>query len=363
MNSLPHTPTPVHRQTLKAQVRLLVRSWNLQAEAHAFLSRGQPLRGYARLREARSLAAAAGLADLDPTRSFLDALLSPWGLPLRGYVREVAHTLLLLALETGLHRGYHPNTSEVLLHLPQGVLALALWPHEKPETGRKRVQRSLAQLAKAGLVATAARVGNALDRQGKPLGWKDGTVFRVRLRPGRARPITREELAYPWRDLEADIRAGRTLRHLRQMSQSLKQLKVGNLLELLKDWTLPPPENSQTPLYDWDIRRDGLRNALQDVKTCARQDRSRLVGQVGELLARALRDPGSVNLYRALIWGALRLWDRGEDLFAALWIALERVLVDLQEGFARRAGALLISRLRASGLWARLMEGPMYRVA
>ena len=130
MNILPRKLTPVHRQTLKAQVRLLARAWTLQAEAHAFLSRGQPLRGYARLRAA--LPVAAGLEGQEPMRSFLAALLSPWGLPLRGYVREVAHTHLLLALETGLPRGYHPNTSEVLLHLPQGVLALAAGAPGRP---------------------------------------------------------------------------------------------------------------------------------------------------------------------------------------------------------------------------------------
>lgn len=189
----------------------------------------------------------------------------------------------------------------MVFHLPQGALALALWPQVKPETGRKRVQRSLARLAEAGLLAFAPRVGNALNRQtGKPLGWKDGTVFRVRLRPGRARP------------------------------QNL---------------------------------RAGLRNALQDVKLRARQERPRFVGRTGELLARALRDPGSVNLYRALLWGALRRKDRGEDRFEALWNALDRVLTALQEGFAKKPGALLIARLRESGLRALLLEGPQYRVA
>jgi len=237
------------------------RRQTLQAQARALPSQGQPLAGYARLQEARTLAAglaAAAFMELVPLEPFLEALLSPWGLPLRGYDREVAHTLLHLALEVGLHRAYHPITSEVVFHLPQGALALALWPQVKPETGRKRVQRSLARLAEAGLLAFAPRVGNALDRQtGKPLGWKDGTVFRVRLRPGRARPLTREELAYPWRDLEADTHKGRTLLKLRQnpeVSQSLKHPKGVAPVELLKDWALPPAALPQTPLSDWDTR-------------------------------------------------------------------------------------------------------------
>jgi len=42
---------------------------------------------------------------------------------------------------------------------------------------------------------------------------------------------------------------------------------------------------------------------------------------------------------------------------------MERALVDREEGFARRAGALLTSRLRASGLLTRLLDAPPYRVA
>ena len=172
------------------------------------------------------------------------------------------------------------------------------------------------------------------------------------------------------RDLEADTHKGRTLLKLRQnpeVSQSPKHPKGVAPVELLKDWALPPAALPQTPLSDWDTRpqnlRAGLRNVLQDVKLCARQERPRFVGRTGELLARALRDPGSVNLYRALLWGALRRKDRGEDRFEALWNALDRVLTDLQEGFAKKPGALLIARLRESGLRALLLEGPQYRVA
>ncbi|MFX9664957.1 hypothetical protein ABTO78_20080, partial [Acinetobacter baumannii] len=93
------------------------------------------------------------------------------------------------------------------------------------------------------------------------------------------------------------------------------------------------------------------RNAVQDVKFCARKDRREFVGRSGETLAGVLRDPKRVNLYRALLWGALRQLDRGVDLFEPLWRVLERVLVDLQEGFAKKPGALLIARLRQAGLW------------
>ncbi|RIH84948.1 hypothetical protein Mrose_02416 [Calidithermus roseus] len=391
------------RKALRSQARLLAlteaqrqspkrdQAQALQAEAYQLLSLGSPLRGYSRLKQAGTLL--QGLPEADPSgptslEPFLDAVLARMGHAPRGHDLEVARTLLHLAMEVGLHRAYHPATGEVVFHLPQGALALALWPEVKPETGRKRVQRALARLSEAGLLAFAPRVGNARDRQtGKPLGWKDGTVFRVRLSPGRARPLTREELAHPWRDLEADTRRGRTLLKVRrgqqnpEVSQSLKHPEGVPPAELLKDWALPPAVLPQTPLSDWDTpasrctgsprpergssvsRRAAARNALQDVKLCAREERRAFVGEAGTALARLLSDGQSAGLYRALLWGALRRLDRGEDRFEALWNALDRVLTDLEEGFARKPGALLVARLREGGLWAELVEGAPYRVA
>lgn len=377
------------KKALRSQARLLAltesqrqspkrdQAQALQAEAYQLLSLGSPLRGYSRLKQAGALL--QGLPEADPSdptpiEPFLDAVLACMGHAPRGYDLEVARTLLHLALEVGLHRAYHPATGEVVFHLPQGALALALWPEAKSETGRKRVQRALARLQEAGLLAAAPRVGNARDwGTGEPLGWMDGTVFRVRLRPGRARPLTREELAYPWRDLEADTRKGRTLLKARrerqspEVSQSPKHPKGVLPAELLKDWALPPVALPQTPLSDWDTpassRRAAARNALQDVKLCAREERRAFVGEAGTALARLLSDGQSAGLYRALLWGALRRLDRGEDRFEALWNALDRVLTDLEEGFARKPGALLVARLREGGLWALLVEGPQYRVA
>ncbi|RTI13836.1 hypothetical protein CSW27_08045, partial [Thermus scotoductus] len=67
-------------------------------------------------------------------------------------------------------------------------------------------------LGEAGAIASAPRVGNARDGgRGGRWGWKDGQVVRVRLRRGRARPHTREEIAHPWRDLQRDIKSRRTV--------------------------------------------------------------------------------------------------------------------------------------------------------
>jgi hypothetical protein len=366
------------RRRLRAQARLLedrVREERealarAEREAYALLSAGAPLGGYDRLLRARAQALRRAVAP--PEReAYAEAVLARLGLPaLSPHAREVARALVLVALEVGRARGYHARTAEVAFHLPQQVLAAALWPDARPETARKRIQRALARLAGAGLVAHRGRVGNARDRAtGGLLGWRDGTVFRVRLAPGRAAPIRAEELAHPWRDLEADIRRGRTARRRLAggVSQSKNTKEKGSFLEMLLSWALAPVLKPKAPLSVWDTAseppRVRLRNALMDVRAAERPLRRDLVEAAARLAAHLLADPGSLRFYAALLWGALRQLDRGADPFPALAAEMERALVDREEGFARRAGALLTARLRASGLLVQLLAAPPYRVA
>ena len=366
------------RDHLRAQARLLAagarereRDAGVTAardEAYRLLSADAPLGGYASLLRARARAERAG-AEPPSRDAYAEALLARQGRleALSGHARELAVTLVTLALEVGLGRAYHPRTTEVAFHLPQSVLATALWPDAAPETGRKRVQRALKALTGLGLLSYRGRVGNARDRAtGKPLGWKDGTVILVRLAPGQARPLSHEDLAYPWRDLEADIKRGRTARAVSdKMSQSNTIRERFGAVEILKDWALAPVVK-QDPVIDRDIPGHNLRararNAIMDVRLAPRELRRDLVESAARLLAHALADPGSLPFYAALLWGALRRYDRGEDRFQALAQEVERVLVDREEGFARKAGALLVSRLRKSGLYA-LVETPPWRVA
>ena len=136
---------------------------------------------------------------------------------------------------------------------------------------------------------------------------------------------------------------------------------------MLLSWALAPVLKPKAPLSVWDTAseppRVRLRNAVMDVRAAERPLRRDLVESAARLAAHLLADPGSVRFYAALLWGALRLHDRGEDPFPALAAELERALVDREEGFARRAGALLTARLRASGLLVQLLDAPPYRVA
>ncbi|MFX4601159.1 hypothetical protein ABTB19_21050, partial [Acinetobacter baumannii] len=85
----------------------------LKAEAYALLAEERPLLAYATFQRAQALAKGlpeAAFTDPLTVEAFLEALASSLGLSLQGYDRQVAYTLLQLALEVGLYRGYHPLT-------------------------------------------------------------------------------------------------------------------------------------------------------------------------------------------------------------------------------------------------------------
>ena len=80
-------------------------------------------------------------------------------------------------------------------------------------------------------------------------------------------------------------------------------------------------------------------------------------------LAQGLTDENSLNFYRYLVWQLLRLHQQGRDYLLSVYQMLLRARTDHQERFARKPGALFISRLKACDLWAELREVPLTRVA
>jgi hypothetical protein len=73
-------------------------------------------------------------------------------------------------------------------------------------------------------------------------------------------------------------------------------------------------------------------------------------------LCTALADHGSVNFYRALVWGALRASEKGLDHFQTIYQMAIRARVDVQENFSRRGGALFVSRLKDTRIWDEIMK-------
>jgi hypothetical protein len=94
-----------------------------------------------------------------------------------------------------------------------------------------------------------------------------------------------------------------------------------------------------------------------------RAERNRVVELAAEALSQALADRGGVNFYRRLLWQLLRAADRGGgDYFGQLHLMAARARADVQEGFARKGGALFVSRLKGALWWDEVMRAPPTRV-
>jgi hypothetical protein len=102
---------------------------------------------------------------------------------------------------------------------------------------------------------------------------------------------------------------------------------------------------------------------LLDVPLVPKQGRREAVDRAARALNQHLTDDGSLNFYRYLVWQLLRLHQQGRDYVMAVYQMVQRVNADHREGFAKRPGALFVSRLKACALWDELREVPPTRIA
>jgi len=185
----------------------------------------------------------------------------------------------------------------------------------------------------------------------------DGALLCIRLDGYKKAQLTSFDFQETPRDLQADIRCGRTAYRL------LKQFEESST----------PTENKQdiTPLILWSLNPPSLFPPLQNdssgfaellggdyptgiLDLASSQDRNHDVDRTANHLARCLGDAGSLSFYRRLLWQLLRAKDRGWDFFGNVYHAVVRVMADKRERFARKPGALLVSRLKASACWDEL---------
>ncbi len=258
-----------------------------------------------------------------------------------------------VAVEVAAARGYSPNVSEVSLFCPVEAVALALGVH------RATVYRALPELRAAGLVDVR---GHFTTYRGRTRA--DGAVWCVRLRPvgGRSARVGYDALKRQYRDLGGDVEAGRTVwREMRQSKDLPRRAAVD--LELIKRWALPS-QDLKSPLRS-DCRIPARRSleAVLDAPHVERGDRARAVELGALALAAALRDRSGVGFYRRLLWQLLRRHDAGGAApFDAVYLAAQRAAVDSAEGFARKPGALFVSRLKRAGWYGDVMNAPPSRV-
>jgi hypothetical protein len=94
-----------------------------------------------------------------------------------------------------------------------------------------------------------------------------------------------------------------------------------------------------------------------------KNERNAAVRLGAEALASALNDSGSVSWYQKLLWSLLRHRELTEqDNSYQVYLAAQRARTDSAEGFAKRAGALFVSRLKKAGWFEAVMNAPPIRV-
>jgi hypothetical protein len=280
-----------------------------------------------------------------------DRLTEPVAAELSPTAFRIYRVLHQVALEVARARGYVEAVTHVTFHIPAEMVAHHLGIH------RTTLWRNLPELKNLGLVDARAHITTVGDRK-----LTDGTVWKVKLHPkrGKAARLSYEELKHPWRDLEADIRRGRTAyQEMQQSNPSRESYEV--IVPKLLSWALPP-HLQKTPL-NLTVANTSPGDLLSvlDLPHAQRDERGTVVDAAARACASQLGDP-NVDYYRYLMWQLLRLHDRGQDYFSTLYTMLCRVRADKLEGFARKPGALLTARLKEGGLWDLLRGTPAYRV-
>jgi hypothetical protein len=260
-----------------------------------------------------------------------------------------------VAVEAAAARGYAVGVSEVSLFCPVEAAALALGCH------RATVYRALPELRAAGLVDVR---GHFCTHRGRTRA--DGSVWAVRLRPvsGRRARVGYGDLKRSYRNLSGDVETGRTVWAAMRQSKD-NPTNEGVNLNHIRRWALPPLSSEPPMVSAFDCRTSGRRSleAVLDVRHVEKPERSAAVSLAAEAMAAALRDRGGVMFYRRLLWQLLRRSDAGRgDHWNAVYLAAVRAAVDSSEGFARRPGALFVSRLKGAPWWSETMNGPPVRV-
>ncbi len=221
---------------------------------------------------------------------------------------------------------------------------------------RSTLYRKLEELRAADLVTARAHYVTHRNRTRA-----DGMVWAVKLRPEVPGPVSVpvDYLKASYRCLSADIENGRTAWALLK-SDSHKTPSSSVDTQKILTWALPPP-HTKNPDMGLTVRPD-LERVL-DVPHVAREDRAAMADGAAQALSGALSDRGGLMFYRLLVWQLLRHADRtGQAPFYAVYLMAQRARVDAAEGFARRPGALFVSRLKKAEWFDEVMRGPPSRV-
>ncbi len=260
--------------------------------------------------------------------------------------------LVLTAIETARDRGYSPSVTHVSLHMPLEVLADVCGIH------RVTAWRNLPALRELGLIDYTAHKGTLRGETRNT-----GTLFEVRLNPsaGTKAKLSYHEKKHKWRDLDRDVKRKRTAHRQvkeakeKRLQQSVKTTSTELDISRLLAWTLPPKPTKAPLAFDCCKARQAALETLLDLTAAPKPERNKMIELAAQALAQALADAGSVSWYQKLLWQLLRRFDAtGDDYSYQVYLAAQRARTDSLEGFARKPGALFVSRLKRSPWWDEL---------
>jgi hypothetical protein len=209
----------------------------------------------------------------------------------------------------------------VVLMIPLEMLALHLG------VTRQTVYRWKKVLEKKGLVATDV-LHQTVNGERRAI----GTLWAVRLRPGKAR-LTLDDYIYPWRNLALDMANG-VLSYA--WVKAHEQHGIRPTLDVLIFWAQGRRVLPLTKTVAVDL---GLILVLPEVE---RSKLPALITLIATYLANVLDDHRSRRFYAGLLWAVVR----GEIPAQYLFSLLVRVIRDYTEGFLTKPGAYLVKTLK-----------------
>jgi len=209
----------------------------------------------------------------------------------------------------------------VVFMVPLEMLALNLGVTRQTVHAWKKV------LEKKGLVATDV-LHQTVNGERRAI----GTLWAVRLRPGKAR-LTLDDYIYPWRNLAADIANG-VLSYA--WVKAYEEKGVRPTLDVLVLWAQGKRVMPNTKTVAVDL---GLILALPEVED---SKRPALITLLSTFIANVLDDHRSRRFYAGLLWGVVR----GEIPAQYLFSLLVRVIRDYAEGFLTKPGAYIVKTLK-----------------
>ncbi len=231
-------------------------------------------------------------------------------------LRDIGRSLLPYG-----NRALWRKVGTIVFLLPLEMLALNLG------VSRQTVYSWRKKLEEKGLVATDV-LHEKVDGEYRAI----GTLWAVRLRPGKAR-LTLDDYIYPWRNLAVDMANG-ILSYA--WVRAFEEHKIRPTLDVLVLWAQGKRVLPNTRSVAVDL---GLILVLPEVED---SKRPMLITLLSTYLANILDDHRSRRFYAGIFWSVAR----GELSAQYVFALLTRVLRDYLEGYLTRPGAYLVKTLK-----------------